>query len=112
MLVSRTLRIALVSVTALSLTGCGFIFESKAERATRNSPDFKSGYSDGCATANAQGTDYGRTVVRDDEMYRTDKPYRAGWAAGVSACRSNLASQPGVPGSPIPDSSPGHSPGR
>jgi hypothetical protein len=112
MLVSRSLRIVFVTLASLSLAGCGFLFESKAERATRNSPNFKSGYSDGCATANAQGTDYDRTMVRDDEMYRTDKPYRAGWAAGVSSCRSNLAAQPGVPGSPIPDNSPGHSPGR
>lgn len=91
----------------MSLGGCGFIFETRAERAMRNTPDFKSGYADGCATANSQGTNYGRSQTRDDELYRRSKPYRAGWAAGVSSCRSNLADQPGVPGSPIPDVNPG-----
>ncbi len=107
MLLPRLLRNAVFATSCLALAGCGFIFESSAERATRNSPDFKSGYSDGCATANAQGTNYGRAITRDDAMYRTNKAYRAGWAAGVSACQSNLASQPGVPGSPIPDVNPG-----
>lgn len=74
----------------------------------RNAPNFKSGYADGCATANAQGTDYGRSQTRDDSLYRVDKAYRAGWAAGVSACRSNLASgQPGTPQGAIPDVNPG-----
>jgi len=107
MSVSRTLRIAFVAVASISLAGCGFIFESKAERAMRNSPNFKSGYADGCATANAQGTNYDRSTTRDDYLYRIDKAYRAGWAAGISSCQSNLATQPGVPGSPIPDRNPG-----
>ena len=107
MIASPVVRTAILTLACLSLAGCGFIFESKAEQATRNSPNFKSGYSDGCATANAQGTNYGRAQTRDDALYRADKAYRAGWAAGVSACQSNLASQPGVPRSPIPDVSPG-----
>ena len=107
MFVSRIWRLAVPALCAIALSGCGFIFETQAERATRNSPDFKSGYADGCATANSQGTDYGRAQTRDAELYRRSKAYRAGWAAGVSACRSNLADQPGVPGSPIPDVNPG-----
>src|ERR1051325_1445347 len=109
MRLSRVLQFGFAVVASVSLTGCGFLFETRAERATRNSPNFKSGYSDGCATANAQGTNYGRNQTRDDALYRSDKAYRAGWAAGVSACQSNLATQPGVPtNSPIPD----HGPGR
>ncbi len=104
----RVLRNLSVISTCLALAGCGFLFESKAERAMRNTPDFKSGYADGCATANAQGTDYGRQMTRDDSLYKSDKAYRAGWAAGVSSCRSNLAEQPGTPTAPIPDVNPGH----
>jgi hypothetical protein len=104
---SRVTRLAVLAISAVTVAGCGFIFETRAERATRNSPDFKSGYADGCATANSQGTDYGRAQTRDSELYRHSKPYRAGWAAGISACRSNLADQPGVPGSAIPDINPG-----
>jgi hypothetical protein len=107
MMLSRITRVALVALTALSLSGCGFIFESRAERAMRNTPNFKSGYGDGCATANSQGVNYNRNQVRDDYLYKSDKAYRAGWAAGVSSCKSGLATQPGVPGSPIPDTLPG-----
>jgi hypothetical protein len=107
MTLPRSSRIALVALTALSLGGCGFIFESRAERAMRNTPNFKSGYSDGCATANAQGVNYNRNQVRDDDLYKADKAYRAGWAAGVSSCKAGLATQPGVPGGPIPDTLPG-----
>ncbi len=102
-------RFGALALSAVLLSGCGFLFETRAERATRNSPDFKSGYEDGCATANSQGTDYGRRSTRDDLLYRTSKPYRAGWAAGVSSCQSNLSQdQPGAPQrSPIPDVNPG-----
>jgi hypothetical protein len=107
MFVSRVLNIGFVAVFCVSLAGCGFLFESRAERATRENPNFKSGYGDGCATANSQGTDYGRQTTRDDELYKTDRAYRAGWAAGVSACQSNLSRQPGTPQGAIPDVNPG-----
>jgi hypothetical protein len=108
MSVSRLVRFGLVAVVGVSVSGCGFLFETPAEKAMRATPNFKSGYSDGCATANAQGVNYGRDTTRDDELYKADKAYRAGWAAGVSSCRANLAgSQPGTPQGPIPDSRPG-----
>jgi hypothetical protein len=107
MSLTRALGHAVLVLSCLSLAGCGFIFESRAERATRNSPNFRSGYSDGCATANAQGTNFGRAMTRDDALYRSDRAYRAGWAAGVSACQSTLARQPGTPSTPIPDVNPG-----
>ena len=104
---SRILTVLFVAIASVSLASCGFLFETRAERATRNSPNFKSGYADGCATANSQGTDYGRSRTRDDQLYASDKAYRAGWAAGVSACQSNLAGQPGTPQGAIPDVNPG-----
>ena len=108
MSVSRLVRFSLVAMVGISVSGCGFIFESSAERAMRKTPDFKSGYADGCATANAQGVNYGRDTTRDDALYKADKAYRAGWAAGVSACRTSLTErQPGTPQGPIPDVNPG-----
>jgi hypothetical protein len=109
MIVSRLVRLGLVAIATVSLSGCGFLFETRGERAMRNTPNFKSGYADGCATANAQGVNYGRDTTRDTQLYQTDKAYRAGWAAGVSSCRANLAAgQPGTPPQgPIPDTNPG-----
>ena len=96
------LKPLLAVALSLSLTGCIF-FETSRERAMRNDPNFKAGYSDGCASANAQGTDLRRgDVVRDESAYAMNKPYRAGWAAGHAACNNtyNGSTQPNVGGMP------------
>ena len=83
----NALRIMLVAAAALvSLSGCIF-FESPRERAMRNDPNFKAGYSDGCASANASGADYrSGGIVRDAAMYKASQPYRSGWGAGYATC--------------------------
>lgn len=91
---------------AFTLAACG-IFETRAQRATRNTPSYKDGYDDGCATANSAGANYRGQQVRDDELYQTDKAYRAGWANGLSMCRGSLAQQEGTRVSPVPDNEPG-----
>ena len=93
--------IALLS--ALPLLGC----ESAQDRALRKSPDFKAGYSDGCASAGTQGANPRDTSLdRDEEAYRSNKAYRAGWGTGFNACRNYQpsANMPPPPGQgPIPD---------
>jgi len=88
---------------AFALSGCIF-FETPAERAMRNDPNFKAGYSDGCASGNARGTNYAGDKVRDEAAYETSKPYRAGWSAGYSTCNNQYNANPGtIPGqSPTP----------
>ncbi|MGH6827554.1 MAG: hypothetical protein ACREFW_01430 [Rhizomicrobium sp.] len=90
----------------MTLSGC----ESPADRALRNSPDFKAGYSDGCASASSQGADPRQTGrVRDEEAYRTKQAYRAGWGTGFNACHSYQRStgEPSFPGQgPISDPNP------
>jgi hypothetical protein len=92
---------ALAAVVALA--GC----ESAADRALRNSPDFKAGYSDGCASAGTQGANMRDTSpVRDEEAYRANWPYHAGWGTGFNACRGYqpAGNMPPLPGhGPIPD---------
>jgi hypothetical protein len=63
-----------------------------------NSPDFKAGYSDGCASASLQGADKREdSLTRDDAAYRTNKDYRSGWGQGFGSCRSMSApSSPGA----------------
>lgn len=63
-----------------------------------DSPDFKAGYSDGCASANTQGGANKRedSLIRDEAAYRGNKDYRSGWGRGYGACRATSA--PSAPG--------------
>ena len=69
------------------LAGCA-LFESKATRAMRASPDFRAGYGDGCASANnGSANPRADTMLRDDNAYQLNGPYRLGWNEGFGACR-------------------------
>jgi len=63
-----------------------------------NSPDFKAGYSDGCASASLDGADKRKeNLTRDDAAYQSNPNYRSGWGQGFAACRSmNAPSSPGA----------------
>jgi hypothetical protein len=97
------LHSAAAMAVLLMLCGC----MSSADRALRNSPDFKAGYSDGCASAGTEGANPRDTgYVRDEESYRVNKAYHAGWGTGFNACRNYQPSgnAPPPPGQgPIPD---------
>jgi hypothetical protein len=85
---------------SLTLTGCIF-FETPRERAMRNDPNFRAGYSDGCASANARGANVRGDAVRDESAYAVSQPYRAGWSAGYSSCNTALQqSNPTIGGMP------------
>ena len=99
-----------MAIAALSLAGCGILFPSAKDRAAKNSPGFKSGYSDGCASATVQGTNYRNDTVRDDYSYKNDKNYAAGWNSGFYNCRTNITHQPSPGVGPIPDNNPGARP--
>jgi hypothetical protein len=74
--------LALLMLLAPLVSGC-IALGSKANR----DPNFQAGYSDGCASANANGANYrtgGR--VRDDALYKTSQTYRSGWGTGFAAC--------------------------
>lgn len=83
------LRATLACVLAASLSGCIF-FETRAQRAMRNDPNFRAGYSDGCASANARGTSFLGSKVRDDALFQASQPYRAGWSNGYTTCNNEL----------------------
>jgi hypothetical protein len=98
--------------TLLALLGALSACVSASDRALRNSPDFKAGYSDGCASAGTQGANMRETSTqRDEEAYRANPAYRTGWGTGFNACRGSQPSGnvPPPPGrGPIPD--PGSNP--
>ena len=95
-----TLRLTAV-LLSLTLTGCIF-FETPRERAMRKDPNFQAGYSDGCASANARGTNFRGDKVRDEAAYQTSKPYRSGWSAGYTTCNNQLTpnNSPNISGMP------------
>jgi hypothetical protein len=99
-------RLALLVLAAPLLTGC-MIFESRADKQMEKSPNFKDGYSDGCATASGGSADMrDQADVRDKALFRSDKAYRMGWSAGYTACRqangSNVPTQSGPIADPYP----------
>ena len=98
---------AFLALILLLLSGCA-LFESKAGRAMRNSPDFKAGYNDGCATASSRGADPRDSgLVRDEDAYRGNPAYHSGWGTGFNGCRLNQpsgglgGSMGGIGGPPI-----------
>jgi hypothetical protein len=103
---NRRIAFRLAAIAALlALTGCIF-FGSARERAMRKDPNFQAGYGDGCASANARGTNYRGDQVRDDAAYQVSQPYRAGWAAGYSTCNNQLSTNPNPNVNGLPDQRP------
>ncbi len=81
-----------VLMVALCLCGCA------ADRALRDSPNFRSGYDDGCAAASTVGANPRETPHRDEDSYKNDHAYHAGWSSGFSTCRNqNAGSAAGAP---------------
>lgn len=105
MTVSQISLAGLVVIVAASLGSCIF-FETPAMRAMRNDPNFKAGYSDGCASANARGASFTGEKVRDETLFKTSQPYRAGWSNGYSTCNNQLYG----PGRPNTSDMPDHRP--
>ena len=100
----------LLPLLALLLAGCT-LFESRADRAMKSSPDYKAGYNDGCGSAGMQdGADKSRdSLNRDEEAFSKNKAYHAGWITGFRGCRMYLpqSGQPGLYGrGPVPDPTP------
>jgi hypothetical protein len=67
---------------------------SAADRAERNSPNFRAGYDDGCAAASTSGANPREGPFRNEALYESDKAYHAGWGNGLSACRNDATANP------------------
>jgi hypothetical protein len=52
------------------------------------SPGYELGYSDGCASAAAQGPGVPREPKRNEMLFASDADYRQGWNAGNVQCRA------------------------
>jgi hypothetical protein len=103
----RIIAIAL----AVALSGCGILLPGPKDRLAKNTPGFKSGFSDGCASATNQDVNYRTDQVRDEQLYKSDKHYRSGWASGFYNCRTNRTHPVYTPNAgPVPDNQPGGHP--
>ena len=77
-------------MSVLLLAACS----SPSERALRNSPEFKAGYSDGCTSASQEGANKrDQSQVRDEALYAHSAAYHSGWGSGFGACRAMTASR-------------------
>jgi hypothetical protein len=105
-MITKTLVLRSGALALALLAGGCIFFETKHDRAMRNDPNFQAGYSDGCASANARGTNYRGDKIRDDALYASSQPYRSGWGAGYSLCNNqyNRSSSPNT--SDMPDQRP------
>ncbi|MBV8799288.1 MAG: hypothetical protein JOY77_11590 [Alphaproteobacteria bacterium] len=86
------MRLAILGLV-LALCGCG-VFPTAADRAVRNSPNFRAGYDDGCAAASTRGANPREDPYRDEDAYQKDRAYHSGWSNGFAACRSDLGANP------------------
>ncbi len=103
----NSLRILFVLFAASALASCGLFLTNK-EKAMQKDPNYKSGYSDGCASSNAENTRYRGDTHRDEALFSTSAAYRNGWHSGFSACSSNFATDPTTQRSAVPDPGPPH----
>jgi hypothetical protein len=101
MLHKTPISLALVVLAASLVSGCIF-FPSAKDKALRKTPSFKEGYSDGCAAATTQSSNYREGPYKDQALYQSDQAYRAGWGNGYQTCRApqNLGQVPGT--NPVP----------
>lgn len=77
---------------AMTLSACGTMFgEDYSEK-----PEYKAGYSAGCGTGTGYVPGNSATVIRDPELWNTNKAYRAGWKAGFNSCRASTTNAPGA----------------
>lgn len=89
--------IALALALACStLAGCGL---GRSEYA--DEPNYKAGYSDGCWTATSRVPGDPSTITRNEEAFKSDPAYNAGWKSGYGACqiRSDTSGSMGMPDS-------------
>jgi len=82
-------RRAVAPVLMLLLAGCAMQGSGIEE-----SPNYSLGFGDGCASASAVTTPSQQPTRRDEELYKDDAAYRAGWASGLSTCRMDTRPAP------------------
>ena len=70
----------ILSASLLFIGGAALADPQKADQSYKDTPDYQSGYSDGCSKA---------TFGSGSDQPRSDRPiaYRAGWVDGFNTCQ-------------------------
>jgi len=94
-------RLLLVPTLALALSAGGCTLWSSSEPLDEAS--YQTGYGQGCNTGQQRQNAYSDYVDRDETRYGEDRSYKAGWNAGLRACRRSAhdpyGANPGAPSS-------------
>jgi hypothetical protein len=83
------MRPALVSAAVLALAGCA----TSAPEAL-DGPYATEGFSDGCRTAEARQSAFNTEVFRNEELFRLQPSYAAGWRQGYNECLKQADDSP------------------
>lgn len=70
------------------------VFGGPRDRALRHTPDFRAGYSDGCAAATAQSANPRERV---DSLAGETPTYKRGYASGFQTCRRGTVAPGSAP---------------
>lgn len=84
--------IAALLASTVTLAGCETMFGEDYS----NTPEYKAGYSAGCGTGTGYVPGNPSTVIRDPDLWASNKAYRKGWRAGFNACRTSTSNSPGA----------------
>lgn len=94
-------RLLLASALALLLGAGGCTLMGSSEPLDETS--YQTGYGQGCNTGQQRQNAYSDYLDRDETRYSDDRSYRAGWNAGLRACRNSghdpYGRNPGAPSS-------------
>ena len=77
---TKIINVSLVAVASLLFTAC----TSSSLPVNSNTPSFKAGSQDGCATANG-------TYTKNSHSFNNDKEYQNGWYDGRKNCNPSQA---------------------
>lgn len=92
----RSRRLPLVAATAAALFAAG-CETPDVSPAVRNSPEFQTGYADGCATATTRTAGVADDTQRDSALAKSSEAYRIGWASGFGSCGGRHGARIGDP---------------
>lgn len=80
---SADLRRFFVAATVLLVLGACAL---ERDQEVLDSPEYKTGYADGCRTANTRLAGIKATIHRNEGLYSTSENYRIGWGDGYANC--------------------------
>jgi hypothetical protein len=87
-------RLLVRGIAASLLVILGACASRHAAQGHHNSPYYSAGFDDGCTTASARATNTAGGEERDPTLYKSNKDYRSGWAAGYASCGTSNSGSP------------------